>query len=48
MATNGLQRTLDRLRIILAPDLPDEHLVKRFISSRDTARHLPFNLWKHF
>ena len=35
MAINGLQRTLDRLRIILAPDLPDEHLLNRFITSRD-------------
>jgi hypothetical protein len=35
MAINGLQRTLDRLRIVLAPELPDEHLLKQFISSRD-------------
>jgi RNA polymerase sigma factor (sigma-70 family) len=32
---NGLQRTLDRLRIVLAPELPDEYLLKKFISSRD-------------
>jgi RNA polymerase sigma factor (sigma-70 family) len=35
MAINGLERTLNRLRIVLAPDLPDEHLLKQFISSRD-------------
>jgi RNA polymerase sigma factor (sigma-70 family) len=35
MAINGLQRTLDRLRIVLAPDLPDEQLLKKFIAARD-------------
>src|ERR1700722_4694463 len=34
MAINGLQRTLDRLRIVLAPDLPDEQLLKKFIAAR--------------
>jgi RNA polymerase sigma factor (sigma-70 family) len=35
MAISGLERTLDRLRIVLAPELPDERLLKQFISSRD-------------
>jgi RNA polymerase sigma factor (sigma-70 family) len=35
MASTSLQRTLDRLRIVLAPELPDEYLLKKFISSRD-------------
>jgi RNA polymerase sigma factor (sigma-70 family) len=35
MASTSLQRTLDRLRIVLAPELPDEFLLKKFISLRD-------------
>src|SRR5262245_30217333 len=35
--SNGLRRTLDRLRIVLAPDLPDEQLLAHFIASRDEA-----------
>jgi RNA polymerase sigma factor (sigma-70 family) len=35
MASSSLQRTLDRLRIVLAPELPDEVLLKKFISSSD-------------
>jgi RNA polymerase sigma factor (sigma-70 family) len=32
---NGLRRTLDRLRTALSPELPDEHLLKEFISGGD-------------
>src|SRR5437899_3230603 len=36
MPTNGLRRTLDRLRHTLAPsDLPDEELLQRFIADRN-------------
>jgi RNA polymerase sigma factor (sigma-70 family) len=35
MASTSLQRTLERLRIVLAPELPDEFLLKKFIASRD-------------
>jgi RNA polymerase sigma factor (sigma-70 family) len=35
MATHGLQRTLDRIRVSLAPDLPDELLLRAFIDARD-------------
>jgi len=35
MATKGLRRALDLVRISLAPDLPDEHLLRSFIASRD-------------
>jgi len=37
MATNGLRRTLDRLRKALTPDRPDEQLLSAFIASRDEA-----------
>jgi RNA polymerase sigma factor (sigma-70 family) len=42
MASTSLQRTLDRLRIVLAPDLPDEFLLKKFISSRDEVAFATF------
>ena len=35
MPTNGLRRTLDRLRKALTPDRPDEQLLREFIAARD-------------
>jgi RNA polymerase sigma factor (sigma-70 family) len=35
MAINSFERTLNRLRVVLAPDLPDEQLLKKFVSSSD-------------
>jgi RNA polymerase sigma factor (sigma-70 family) len=37
MATSGLERALDRLRVVLAPELPDDELLRRFVASRDEA-----------
>src|SRR5207244_10108115 len=38
MTTNGLRKTLDRLRQVLtADDLSDEQLLKRFVGERDES-----------